>query len=330
MLCIGLFFINNTIFMVNKLRQLIRNYFGFSKTETNGFIVLVPLMILMLFLPGIYVSLFSKEYDPYEEDMAMMDSLMTAWNEVVVIKKVSSEIELPPVVSLRPFDPNRVDIDEMRSLGIPAFLSRRIDNYRQKGGKFRRKNDLARIYDFPDSLYDVLKEYIELPDRLVKKKGFVSKYENNKRDTTRSKSSIKNKDSPIALWIDLSNVDTMELRELRGIGPSFSRRIVKYRTLLGGFSNKQQLGEVYGLSDSLYRSLSDQIYVSQPDSVNQIAINIANFKALQSHPYISYKAAREILNMRSKRGKFRSLSDLMVVKELDSAQVLRLGPYISF
>ncbi len=319
--------------MVNKLRQLIRNYFAFSKVQTNGFIVLVPLMIIVLFLPGIYVNVFSKEYNPYEEDIRMMDSLMAVWNEVIVLEPEVSDVAPDPEIELKPFNPNEASTSELQAVGIPAFLSRRIDNYRSKGGQFRVKADLSRIYDFPDSLYRVLETYIELPDKIERKKSFEAEKSKDRTDSAGRKpykAFVKREKVQPKLWIDLSTADTTELMELRGIGPSFSRRIVKYRNLLGGFVDKDQLQEVYGLSDSLYMSLQDQIYVGQTDSVATININVANYDALKKHPYISYKVAREILKSRSKIGKFRSLHDLMAVEGVDSVSISRLSPYITY
>lgn len=319
--------------MVNKLRQLIRNYFAFSRVQTNGFIVLVPLMVIVLFLPGIYVNVFSKEYNPYEEDVRMMDSLIAVWNEVVVLESKVPEAAPDPKIELKPFNPNEAHVAELQALGIPAFLSRRIENYRSNGGQFRVKADLSRIYDFPDSLYQVLESYIELPDKIERKKSFKTRKPDGRRDSASGKpynTYAKREKVQPKLWIDLSKADTTELMKLRGIGPSFSKRIVKYRNLLGGFVAKDQLKEVYGLSDSLYMSLQDQLYVGQVDSVATININIANYDALKKHPYISYKVARAILKSRSKIGKFRSLQDLMVVEGVDPVSISRLSPYITY
>jgi DNA uptake protein ComE-like DNA-binding protein len=316
--------------MLEKLRQLVRNYFGFSRSQTNGFIILVPLMVFILFSPGIYVSLFSQEYDPYEEDIRIIDSLISVWNEGVVVKKAGFERASPPVIKLRSFDPNKITIEDMGTLGIPGFLARRIDNYRQKGGQFRVKKDLSSIYDFPDSLYQQLESYIALPEKLDKTRKISVNARVNKPDTTHATPYVKKTEERPRLWININSADTMELRKLRGIGPAFSRRIVKYRSLLGGFVDKEQLMEVYGLSDSLYHTLSDQVYVERLDSMRLINVNIASYETLKAHPYISYKVARDILNTRSKRGKFRSPADLLVVQGLDSAQVSRLSAYVTF
>lgn len=294
---------------------------------------MVPLMVIILFLPGVYVKVFSKEYNPYEEDIRIMDSLMAVWNEVVVLEPETSAPVPELKIELKPFNPNEESISALQTLGIPTFLARRIDNYRNKGGQFRVKSDLSRIYDFPDSLFRQLEAYIELPDKFEKKKRVWKNEAKASEDslTSGQYKTYKKTERPILKhWVDLSTADTTELMKLRGIGPSFSKRIIKYRTLLGGFADKGQLAEVYGLSDSLYTALEDQVYVGSVDSVKTININVANYDALKKHPYISYKVARQILKDRSKIGKFRSPQDLLVVQGLDSASIRRLSPYITY
>ena len=315
---------------MNRLRLLIRNYFGFSKTETNGFMVLVPLLVLMLFVPTIYVQLYSREYDPNEYDQKMLDSLVAAWNNSIVELSAPVKEDEPMVtIKLTDFDPNSASVEELMGLGTPAFLARRIDNYRKKGGQFRIKSDLAKIYDFPDSLYQVLAPFIQLPESLPKKKPWTEKRAGTSNGA-KEKTARVEVPKALPLLLNLNESDTTALKQLRGIGSGYSRRIVKYRNLLGGFVAKEQLAEVYGISDSLYQSLEPHIFVDDSLKVRQINVNIANFKTLNAHPYISYKQAGEILNTRSKKGKFRSLSDLMRVQGLDSAGVARLAPYISY
>ena len=310
---------------MNRLCQHIRNYFGFSKTETNGFLVLVPLMVLVLLSPRLYVVLFATEYDPSEGDKQMLDSILVAWS--ANIKEPVKE-EKPALirVELKPFNPNTATKQQLQQLGIPSFLSKRIMKYRDKGGVFKIKSDLSRIYDFPDSLYQVLHRFIQLPVQLParSKQGIAAR--NRKATNERT---ISKKAKPAPLVVDLNAADTTELKKLRGIGSGYSRRIIKYRKLLGGYTAKEQLAEVYGISDSLYQSLAHQVRVN-PVNLRKLNVNLANFKTLKRHPYISYKQAAAILNIRSKKGKFRSPQDLLAVEVLDSAQIEKLKPYITF
>ena len=310
---------------MNRLRQYIRNYFGFSKTETNGVLVLVPLMVLVLLSPGLYVALFATEYDPSDGDKQMLDSILLAWS--ANIKEPVKEEEPALIrVELKPFNPNIATKQQLEQLGIPSFLSGRIIKYRNKGGVFKIKSDLSRIYDFPDSLYRVLYKFIQLPRQLAaQSKPRIARRNPEVTDDR----AISKKAKPAPLVVDLNAADTIELKKLRGIGSGYSRRIIKYRKLLGGYTAKEQLAEVYGISDSLYQSLAHQVRVNKVN-LRKLNVNLANFKTLKRHPYISYKQATAILNARSKKGKFRSPQDLLAVEGLDSAQIEKLKPYITF
>ena len=50
---------------------------------------------------------------------------------------------------------------------------------------------------------------------------------------------------------DLNTASAEDLQRVRGIGPTLSERIVKFRTRLGGFSENDQLKEVYGLTEEI-------------------------------------------------------------------------------
>ena len=145
--------------MLKPLFIWIRNTFGFSKTETNGFMVLIPLMIFLLFAPSLYTAIFSKRYNNANEDRAILDSLLVMWNENAVLRNSNEKRKIPSVmviIELQQFDPNIAEVDLLQRVGVPLFLAQRILNYRSKGGVFKIKSDLQKIYDFPDSLFQSL------------------------------------------------------------------------------------------------------------------------------------------------------------------------------
>ncbi|MGM9740930.1 MAG: ComEA family DNA-binding protein, partial [Candidatus Cryptobacteroides sp.] len=61
------------------------------------------------------------------------------------------------------FDPNTATIDELRRLGFSLRQAEAIDNYRSKGGRFRRKSDFAKSYVVEDSVFRRLEPYIDIP-----------------------------------------------------------------------------------------------------------------------------------------------------------------------
>lgn len=125
---------------------------------------------------------------------------------------------------------------------------------------------------------------------------------------------------------DLNTATASSLQRVRGIGPSYSQRIVKYRTLLGGFSHEDQLGEVYGLKDETIKALLEQFTIQS--SVQKFRINTDSIQLLAKHPYISYDLAKVIINYRAANGDIRSLVDFKNIRAVDDSTYIKLKPYL--
>ena len=64
------------------------------------------------------------------------------------------------------------------------------------------------------------------------------------------------------LKIELNKADSVELVKLRGIGPVLSKRIIRYRTSLGGkFHSVDELRNVYGLSEETFLSIKPHLWI---------------------------------------------------------------------
>jgi len=127
--------------------------------------------------------------------------------------------------------------------------------------------------------------------------------------------------------VELNSADTFDLQRLRGIGPSFARRIVNYRQRLGGYIRKEQLLEVFGMDSSRYYALASNIGVS-PDSVRRIDLNHITFKELLRHPYFPYEVTKAIMIYRQKNKQFRSLEELKSIEGISDSLFRRVFPYI--
>ena len=55
--------------------------------------------------------------------------------------------------------------------------------------------------------------------------------------------------------IDLNSADTLALQQVPGIGPSFARRIARYRDQLGGYYTVLQLQEIFGMEPDRYQRI---------------------------------------------------------------------------
>ena len=60
------------------------------------------------------------------------------------------------------FDPNELPADEWKKLGLEDRQIKVIMNYLNKGGRFRVKQDLAKMYSISEQEYRILEPYIAI------------------------------------------------------------------------------------------------------------------------------------------------------------------------
>lgn len=319
--------------MLPYLQKVIRNAFGFSQKETNGTILLFAIIGLLLFLPFMQTLLMKGKFEN-SANKIFQDSL------VVYLENLQAENEpVLPEIELSPFDPNKISKEEWLKLGLNEKVAQRIENYRKKGGKFRKKEDLLRVYDFPDDLYQTLEPFIAIENvnwqKKSSKKSFRQYTRENKqgdserkftyKDTNQNRKDFQQKTSKF----DLNQADTARLKKLRGIGEKRAMNIIKYREKLGGFASMEQISEVWGLDSVSISSLKKYAYIS-PNSWKKIAINTASTEDLKNHPYIGFRLANTIVNYRLQHGKFKDEADFAKIKAIDETILQKLKPYLLF
>ncbi len=280
---------------------------GFSRAQSNGFLLLLPLTITFIFSAPLYRACQKNTcMDHQIDDMRRLDSLAALFRS-------------PPAQvadTLFPFDPNRVTVDDMKRLGIPAALSVRIERFRMSGGSFRKEHDLLRIYGMDSALYLRLEPFIDLPERRedVKKTARVAKAPETIRQISR---------------FDLNLADTVTLKAVRGIGDKLSVRIIRYRDALGGYVGLQQLAEVYAMDSFRIAELQRHCFIDPAFQPRKININKAARQDIAGHPYISPRQAGSIVAYRFNHGNFASIEDLVRVGNLDSVTFRKIRPYLT-
>ena len=129
--------------------------------------------------------------------------------------------------------------------------------------------------------------------------------------------------------VELNTADSAKLTQLNGIGPSFARRIISYRSRLGGFIQKEQLKEVFGLDSEKYAGLQGQVSVD-PLKIKKLNINAVDFNGISHFPYLTYKQMNAIIRFREQHGEYQSIGDLKNIVIMDDATIQKIKPYLTF
>ncbi len=129
------------------------------------------------------------------------------------------------------------------------------------------------------------------------------------------------------LILDINKASSAEFKSLKGIGEVYSKRIIKFRDKLGGFYSVQQINDIYGIEDSLFKTLEPYLKVDVIE-LRKININEANFEELEQHPYISGNLARQIINFRSKVHLFASVEELKKLYLMNNDLFVKIQPYV--
>lgn len=127
--------------------------------------------------------------------------------------------------------------------------------------------------------------------------------------------------------VDINSADSLALLELTGIGPSFARRILKYRSMLGGFATVDQLNEVYGMDSARLQGFIQEIKIDT-SKLKKLDVNKASFKELLAHPYLEYEQVKAIARFRDRKGLLNSPGELLAGGVLPDSLWIRLSPYL--
>ena len=129
------------------------------------------------------------------------------------------------------------------------------------------------------------------------------------------------------IFIELNSADTFELQRLRGIGSSFAKRIVYYRERLGGFKDKSQLLEVFGMDTVRYNGVKENQIVNK-DLIHKININNVTFKDLIKHPYFPFGITKAIILYRKDHKLFKNIGELKSIQGINDSIYGKMKVYV--
>ncbi|HMU48053.1 MAG TPA: helix-hairpin-helix domain-containing protein [Chitinophagaceae bacterium] len=216
------------------------------------------------------------------------------------------------------FDPNTLTTDGWKRLGLREKTINTIKNYLGKGGRFKKPEDLEKIYGLYKNQYEKLLPYV----RIKPQEATYEEQPQINNGTTPSKIY-----SPRYTVIDINTADTTAFIALPGIGSKLAFRIVNFREKLGGFYSIDQIGETYGLPDSTFQKIKQYLKLEH-NSLRKININTASVDELKAHPYIKYSIANPIVSYRNEHGPFERIEDIKKVMAITDDIYKKISPYL--
>lgn len=309
---------------MNRVFRYLRDQLDISLSEAKGafFIILFTLIILgSVFIYSNYSGEKESELSITMYSEAQLPDIKKSYNNK---KYTFSKNTSNAKISLHVFNPNTASEEELMTLGFPKYLSKTINNYRQKGGKFKFKEDLLKIYGMKPELYTSLVAYISLPSKQENNGSDYGEYKANQSNFTKEPAKIVYAKKSISSF-NINLADTTQLIQIKGIGRVFAMRIIKYRDLLGGFYSIDQVKETYGIEPEIIEELKKYCTIKQ--DFNKIKINqVAQIR----HPYLKYNQAKAVIAFRNQHGAFKSINDLSKIKIIDESTIIKIEPYLDF
>ena len=235
-------------------------------------------------------------------------------------------------IRMQVFDPNTADSSTLVHLGLKKWQVSNMLKYRAKGGRYRKAEDMKRLYGMTDSMYQALLPYIQIDTVAIKQ--YRDSVRKSQMDSVRTDSLPRYISPKRDTILNLRTADTTELKKIRGIGSYRARQIVRYRKELGGFVHTEQLREIKALQPLLTDSLQADSLLSHfwIDSIIIVPLQVNSCRAetLERHPYLSFEQAKAVYELRRKKIRLESIEQLRRLDCFTEEELRRVEPYLSF
>ena len=233
-------------------------------------------------------------------------------------RQVEAEFERRPGIDsiiMRPFDPNTIQYEELRALGLSKFEATSLLKYRAAGKIFRIPEDLTLCYGISDSLYRTLKPWIR-----ISRKYAIAPQE------FRSGRIVADPLPPAPF-----RIDTVSARYLQAIGALSKRQagvFIRWRDA-SGIYDMEELRACYVITDSVAAALEPYVIFPKrrPHPTEQpVELNTADSATLRSVIGIGEKTVSRILEYRERLGGFvrvEQLAEIPGVTESNYEKILK-------
>ncbi len=281
--------------------------FSFSRSEQGG---------MLLFLILIVGLLYVKYQYPWENHAHPIDisseELIAEQKRIDSLREEALKQKTP---RLYPFNPNFITDYKAYVIGLSTEEFDRLQAFREKGQWINSKADFQRVTHVSKEWMDSIAPYFKFPAWVTNSKSFRSKKQYSVKKSAAEK-------------VDLNSASAENLKEVYGVGPVLSERIVAFRERIGGFADEKQLYGVYGLREETILKILDDFTLKSPKPLAQMNINTATASDLATLPGISFQLGKDIWEFVRLREGISTLGELENLEGLSAQQFKLIELYL--
>ncbi len=317
-----------------KLSEFILHYFSFTKKERRSAIALLIIIALLAFSPLLFPLLFAQKHvrdEAFEKEIVALKEKQATeetdkWkdngnesSDFYQSKNYDKSNRYAFHGTLFSFDPNTIDEAGWKKLGLRDKTIATILNFRNKGGKFYKPEDIGKIWGLHQDEYERLLPYVNITS--IEKKQYPQYTKTEYEKTTYGTKPYTSK------TVEINSADSNALIALPFIGSKLAFRIINFREKLGGFSSVEQIGETWGLQDSVFQKIKNR-FTCDASLIKKRNINTDDVASL-IHPYIKWNIANVIVQYHKQHGNYKSINDLLLTGAIDETLLKKIGPYLT-
>jgi DNA uptake protein ComE-like DNA-binding protein len=207
------------------------------------------------------------------------------------------------------FDPNLLDSLHGYQLGLSRKQMTILYHYREKGGRFNKKEDLLKWYGLSENQANTLLPWVRITTK----------------DTTNF-----NKQNSRPSWgkyapekIDINNTNASQWIQITGLPAYKVKRILTYQKWTGGFTNIQSLKKVYGITafdfEMIYPYLKYQANITK-----KMTYQTMRFEDWMALGIFDEKAVWRILKLRKEKQGRLTWSEMVIQFDLTETEAMVL------
>jgi DNA uptake protein ComE-like DNA-binding protein len=260
-----------------------KSYFIFTSKEQKGIVVLGCILSLSLLL---HYLLPTKS---------------------VEVDRFSNNKNKPKALFY--FDPNSLDSLQGYQLGLSRKQMTILYHYREKGGRFNKKEDLLKWYGLSENQANTLLPWVRIQSK---------------------DSVVYNKQNRRALWgkyapekIDINNSNASQWIQMTGLPAYKVQRILRYQQWTGGFTSIQSLKKVYGITEFDFEMIRPYLKY-QVNTSKKMAYQTMRFEDWMALGIFDEKAVWRILKLRKEKQGRLTWSEMVIQFDLTESEAMVL------